>query len=114
MLSHLVDRVKAHPAGNVIRFGEMWCTPDLTSPDTLTSFHKPARNLFPLYRMLNSHIIKLMKGSGSRSPYGTLSTHVGMTGSQKNWIADAWEGYVPSFKGSLKTCNKLAPPPTKN
>ena len=109
MLSQLVDLVKAHPSGNVIRFGEMWCTPDLTSPDSLTTFHKPLRNLYPLYKMLNSHIIKLMRGFGSRSPYGAISNYVGMTGSQKNWISDAWEGYIPSLKGSLKNCNKLSP-----
>ena len=110
MLSQMVDRVKAHPSGNVIRFGEMWCTPHLTRPDTLTAFHKPSRNLYPLYKMLNDHIIKLMRGSGSRSPYGAIKNHVGMTGSQKNWIADAWEGYVPSVKGSLRNCSKLSPP----
>ena len=110
MLSQLVDLVKAHPSGNVIRFGEMWCTPDLTSPESLTTFHKPYRNLYPLYKMLNSHISKLMRGSGSRSIYGAISNHVGMTGSQKNWISDAWEGYVPSLKGSRKFCHKLTPP----
>ena len=47
---------------------------------------------------------------GSRSPYGAITNHVGMTGSQKNWISDAWEGYVPSLKGSLKFCHKLTPP----
>ena len=57
-LSHLFDRVKAHHAGNVIRYGFMWCTPALTCPDTLTSYHKPARNLYPLYKILNSHIEK--------------------------------------------------------
>ena len=110
MLSQLVDLVKTHPSGNVIRFGEMWCTPDLTSPDSLTSFHKPFRNFFPMYKVINTHIKNLMKGSGSRSIYGAISNHVGMTGSQKNWISDAWEGYVPTLKGSLKFCHKLTPP----
>ena len=110
MLSRIIDLVKSHPAGNVVRFGEMWCTPDLTSPDTLTTFHKPTCNYFPMYRVLNKHIKYLMIGSGSRSIFGAISNHVGMTGSQKNWISDAWEGYVPTLKGSLKFCHKLSPP----
>ena len=70
MLSQLVDLVRTHPSGNVIRFGEMWCTPDLTSPDSLTTFHKPHRNLYPLYKMLNSHIRKMMMGPDPGLPTG--------------------------------------------
>ena len=109
-ISHIVDRVSAHPAGNAIRFGYMWCTPALTRPDSLTTPHFPARNLYPMYKTLNSHIERIMKSSGSRSPYGALSTHVGMTCSQKNWISQAWEGFIPSFRDSLKTCTRLTPP----
>ena len=84
MLSRIIDLVKSHPAGNVVRFGEMWCTPDLTSPDTLTTFHKPTCNYFPMYRVLNKYIKDLMVGSGTRSIFGSIS----MKNSQKNWIID--------------------------
>ena len=47
MLSRIVDLVRSHLTGNMVRFGEMWCTPDLTIPDTLMSFHKPSHNYFP-------------------------------------------------------------------
>ena len=109
-ISHIVDRVSAHPAGNAIRFGYMWCTPALTRPDSLTTPHYPARNLYPIYKSLNSHIERIMRASGSRSLFGALSTHVGMTCSQKNWISQAWVGFVPSFRDSLKTCTTLTPP----
>ena len=59
-LSHLLNRVTANPAGNAIRFGFMWCTPALSRPDSLTSYHQPARNLYPMYKILNNHIDKLM------------------------------------------------------
>ena len=110
MLSRIVDLVKFHPSGNMVRFGEMWCTPDLTIPDTLTSSHKPNRNYFPMYRVLNKYIKDMMGGSGTRSIFGSISNHVGMTNSQKNWISDTWEGYDPTLNGSLKFCHKLTPP----
>ena len=91
-VSRLVDLVKSHPSGNMVRFGEMWCTPDMTSPDSLTMFHKPTRIYIPMYKMINKHMKDLVIGSGSRFIFGAISNHVGIMGSQKNWISDAWEG----------------------
>ena len=99
-----------HPARNVIRFGELFCTPDLTIPDTLTSHHRPPRNYFPMYRVLNKYIKDLMGESSTRSIFGTISNHVGMTTKQKIWKSNAWEGFNQANRGSITSCNKLTLP----
>ena len=109
-LHRIVDLVRDHPARNVIRFRELFCTPDLTIPDTLTSHHRPPCNYFPIYRVLNEYIKDMMGESGTRSIFRTISNHVGMTTKQKSWKSNAWEGFNPANWGSITSCNKLTLP----
>ena len=105
-----MDLMRNHPVSKVIRFRMLFCTPDLNTPDTLMSHVRLTRNYFPLYRVLNKCIKDIMIQSGTRSIFGAISTHVGMTTKQKNWKSDAWEDFKPANCASITSCNKLTFP----
>ena len=92
-LFRIMDQVCDHPAGNVIRFGILFCNPDLTIPDTLTSHHRLSCNYFSMYWVLNKCIKDMMVESGTMSIFGTISNHVEMTTKQKSWKSNALEGF---------------------
>ena len=99
--------VEHHPAGNVIRFGLLFYTPDLVKPRQLTANLKLRQNFLPLFEKLNNFIKEKMTKSCSRTVFGSFKKHVGMTSKLKNWKSEAWEGFVPSNPTSIVRCNKL-------
>ena len=106
----LIDLLHTHPAGNVIRFGQVFIYPSLCIPETFTKPYKLANNYLPLVTGINTHIISLMSKSCSRSTIGSIGKHVGITVKGKNWRVDAWENYNPSKPSSIIKCSKLTPP----
>ena len=105
-----MDLVQTHPAGNVIRFGMLFLTPNLSIPDTFKSSVKLARDYFPLIWSINKFIKYLMVKSCSRSIFGSVTKHVGMTTKNKNWKCEAWEGFNPARHSSIIFCSKLTLP----
>ena len=106
----LMDLLHTHPAGNVIRFGQVFIYPSLCTPETFTKPYKLANNYFPLVSGINKHITNLMSKSCSRTAIGSIGKHVGITVKGKNWRVDAWEGYNPTKPSSIIKCSKLTPP----
>ena len=81
----LMDLVQSHHAGNVIRIGMLFVRPDLCVPDTFKNLVKLAKDYFPLIRAVNKCIRYLMVKSCSRSIFGSLNKHVGITTKGRNW-----------------------------
>ena len=106
----LMDLLHSHHAGNVIRFGLVFVFPSLCTPDTFKNPLKLAANHFPLVRGINKCISYLMTKSCSRSTFGSINKHVGITVKGKNWKSDAWEGFNPAKPSSIIRCSKLTPP----
>merc|ERR1711888_454196 len=80
------------------------------TPDTFKNPLKLATNYFPLVRGINKCISYLMTKSCSRSTFGSINKHVGITVKGKNWKLDAWEGFNPAKPSSIIKCSKLTPP----
>ena len=106
----LMDLLHSHHAGNVIRFGLVFVFPSLCTPDTFKNPLKLATNYFPLVRGINKCISYLMTKSCSKSTFGSINKHVGITVKGKNWKSDAWEGFNPAKPSSIIKCSKLTPP----
>ena len=106
----LVDLLHSHQSGSVIRFGLLFMNPSLCIPDTFNTRLKLPRNYFPLVRGINNFIGYLMSNSCSKSSFGSLGKHVGITVSGKGWKAEAWEGFNPAKPASIIKCSKLTPP----
>ena len=106
----LIDLLLTHPAGNVIRFGLVFIYPSLCIPKNFTKPYKLANDCLPLVTGINTHITKYMTGSCSRSTFGSIGKHVGITAKGKNWKVDAWENYNPAKPSSIIKCSKLTPP----
>ena len=106
----LIDLLHTHPAGNVIRFGLVFIYPSLCIPETFTKPYKLANNYLPLVTGINTHIINFMTKSCSRSTFGSIGKHVGITVKGKNWKVDAWENFNPAKPSSIIKCSKLTPP----
>ena len=100
----LMKIVERHPAGNVIRFGLLFYTPDLVKPRQLTANLNLRHNFLPLFEKVNNFIKEKMTKSCSRTVFGSFKKHVGMTSKLKS---EAWEGFVPSNPSSIARCNKL-------
>ena len=105
----LMDLLHSHHAGNVIRFGLVFIYPSLCTPDTFRTRLKLAKNFFPLVRGINNFISYLMTNSCSKTSFGSISKHVGITVKGKGWKSDAWEGFNPAKPASIIKCSKLTP-----
>ena len=106
----LIDLLHTHPAGNVVRFGLVFIYPSLCTPETFTKPYKLANNYLPLVTGINTHIINFMTKSCSRSTFGSIGKHVGITVKGKNWKVDAWENFNPAKPSSIIKCSKLTLP----
>ena len=107
MLINLMKIVERHLAGNVIRFGMLFYTPDLVKPRQFTANLNLRPNFLPLFEKINNFIREKMSKSCSRTIFGSYKKHVGMTTKLKNWKSEAWEGFVASNPHSIIKCNKL-------
>ena len=105
-----MDLLHSHHAGNVIRFGLVFVYPSLCIPETFKNPLKLAANHFPLVMGINKFIRSLMMKSCSRSIFGSINKHVGITVKGKNWKLDAWEGFNPAKPSSIIICSKLTLP----
>ena len=99
----LMDLVQSHHAGNVIRIGMLFLRPDLCVPELVKDY-------FPLIRAVNKFIRYLMVKSCSRSIFGSVNKHVGITTKGRNWKCEAWEGFNPARPSSIARCSKLTLP----
>ena len=106
----LMDLVQSHHAGNVVRIGMIFVSPNLCVPDTFKNPAKLAQDFFPLVRGINKCIRYLMVKSCSRSIFGSMNKHVGITIKGRNWKSEAWEGFNPARPSSIIKCSKLTLP----
>ena len=106
----LIDLLLTHPAGNVIRFGLVFIYPSLCIPKTFSKPYKLANDCLPLVTGINTAITKYMTKSCSRSTFGSIGKHVGITAKGKNWKVDAWESFNPNKPSSIIKCSKLTLP----
>ena len=107
MLIELMKIVERHPAGNVIRFGLLFYTPDLVKLRQMTANLKLRQNFFSLFEKINNFIKEKMSKFCSRTIFGSFKKHMGITSKLKNWKSEAWEGFIASNPSSIVRCNKL-------
>ena len=105
-----MDLLHSHHSGSVIRFGLLFMYPSLCIPDTFSTRLRLPRNYSSHVRGVNNFIGYLMSNSCSKSSFGSLGKHVGITVSGKGWKAEAWEGFNPAKPASIIKCSKLTPP----
>ena len=53
-------------------------------------------NFYPLFAGINHVISRLMSSSGTKSYFGLLKKHVGISMLQRGWTEFSWEGYKSS------------------
>ena len=75
----IMDLVKKHPKGNIIRFGQSFMTPDLIKLPKITGKYTQRPNLINLFTRVNKYSIELMRGFGCKSCFGSHKKHVAMT-----------------------------------
>ena len=88
----------------------IFVSPNLCVPGTFKNPAKLAKDFFPLVRAINKCIRYLMVKSCSRSIFGSMNKHVGITIKGRNWKSEAWEGFNPARPSSIIKCSKLTLP----
>ena len=68
----LIQIVDRHPAGNVIRFGLLFYTPDLVKPRQITANLNLRHNFLSLFEKINKFTKDKMTKSGSRTVFGSF------------------------------------------
>ena len=82
-------------------------TPKYVKLPTMSGPYTPEPNYFNLFSSVNNYINHLMSKSGTRSCFGSIKKHVGISKSAKGWTELAWEGFKPSNTCSILKCSTL-------
>ena len=69
--------------------------------------YAPNPDYFNHFSGVNNYINHLMSKSGTRSCFGSIKKHVGISKSAKGWTELAWEGFKPSNPRSILKCSTL-------
>ena len=70
----------------------------------------PVPNYFPLFKAINSHLVKSISSFGTCSAFGSIrKNNFGLSSSLSHWNVYNWEGAIAVVPESIHTCNKLTP-----
>ena len=92
----ILDLFHNHPQGGQVRFGQVFMTPKYVKIPIMSGPYVPNPDFFKLFMGVNNYINHLMQQSGTRSCFGSLKKHMGISKSAKGWTELAWKGFKPS------------------